>query len=176
VRVIAATNRDLDDALRAQRFRADLYYRLNVFPIHVPPLRERAADIPLLVRHYALVLGRRLGKRIDAVPAPTMAALCAYSWPGNVRELQNVIERAVILSPGPTLELGEWRRANTPPLPPDSQAAPASLAELERQHILHVLETTRWRVSGPRGAAAILGLKPSTLESRLKKLGITRPT
>ncbi len=176
VRVIAATNSDLDAALREQRFRADLYYRLNVFPIRVPPLRERAEDIPLLVRHYTLVFARRLGRRIDAVSPRTMAALCAYPWPGNVRELQNVIERAVILSPGPTLELGEWPRAHAAPSPAAPQVAPLTLADLERQHILHVLASTHWRVSGPRGAAAILGLKASTLESRLKKLGITRPT
>jgi PAS domain S-box-containing protein len=176
VRVVAATNQDLDPALGQQRFRAALYYRLNVFPIRVPPLRERADDIPLLARHFTVALARRMGKRIDAVPARTMAALCAYTWPGNVRELQNVIERAVILSPGPTLELGEWPRANAVPQPIAPENAALTLADVERQHILRVLEAARWRVSGPHGAATVLGLKPSTLESRLKKLGITRPT
>ncbi len=173
VRVIAATNRDLAAEVEAQRFRADLFYRLNVFPIHLPPLRERRNDVPLLVRHLVMKLARKLGRRIETIPKETLNALAAYDWPGNVRELQNVIERGVILSTGPGLELGDW-------LPNPAQAAGgrtgiSTLAELERRHILDVLRRTGWRVSGPRGAAKLLGLKPTTLEARMKKHGIARP-
>ena len=171
VRVIGATNRDLEKAVQEGTFRADLYYRLNVFPIALPPLRERPGDIALLVRHFVQKFSQKLGKKIEAVSQATLDALAAYPWPGNVRELENVIERAVIVSQGPTLELGEWL--------PKPKASPGegpflTLAETERQHILQALETTGWRVSGPRGAAVLLGLKPTTLEARMKKLGITR--
>ncbi len=172
VRVIAATHRDLEQEVTAERFREDLYYRLNVFPIQVPALRERPEDIPLLARHFALHYGRKMGKPIAAIPTEVVDALLAYDWPGNVRELENVIERAVIISCGGTLALGEWP-------PPQRRGervrSPAKLAEAEREHILKALEATRWRVSGPKGAAALLGLKPTTLESRMKKLGLSRP-
>jgi PAS domain S-box-containing protein len=171
VRVIAATNRELEAALHQQQFRADLYYRLNVFPIRVPPLRERADDIPLLARQFTLTFAQRMGKRIEAIPPPTMTALRNYRWPGNVRELQNVIERAVIVSSGPTLQLGQWPQALPPP---STQGESTTLEAVERQHILQVLEQTGGRISGPHGAAVILGLRPTTLESRMKKLGITR--
>ena len=171
VRIIAATNRELERELGEQRFRADLYYRLNVFPIHVLPLRERREDIPPLVRHFALLFSNTMGRRIDSIPPSTMDALVRYHWPGNVRELQNVIERAVIVSQQGTLELGPWHPAGPPA---ESSATPVTLQDLERQHILKMLEATCWRVSGAKGAAALLGLKPTTLESRMKKLGIMR--
>jgi formate hydrogenlyase transcriptional activator len=171
VRVIAATNRDLERAVDEGRFRSDLYYRLNVFPIRIPPLRERPEDIPLLVKHSVTRYGRKLGKQIDTIPQRTMEALQAYPWPGNVRELENVIERSVILSSGRQLDLGGW----VPSSVPSPQAKPiVTLQELERQHIVAALELTGGRVSGEQGAAELLGLKPTTLEARMKKLGITR--
>jgi formate hydrogenlyase transcriptional activator len=171
VRVIAATNRDLETAIRENRFRSDLYYRLNVFPIRLPPLRERTEDIPLLVRYLTLKYGPLLGKKISNVSPEIMKMLQTYSWPGNVRELENVIERATILSAGAELELGWW------PMTTGSTGragATRTLEEVEREHILAVLELTGWRVSGERGAAGQLGMKPTTLEARMKKLGITR--
>jgi formate hydrogenlyase transcriptional activator len=171
VRVIAATNRELEGEIAAQRFRPDLYYRLNVFPIHISPLRERREDIPALIRHFTLLFCNALGKRIEAIPAAVMEVLVRHDWPGNVRELRNVVERAVIISPGPNLGLGGWR----PPSAAVENAGPAAkLEEVEREHIRKTLEATHWRVSGPKGAAAILGLKPTTLASRMKKLGIKR--
>ncbi len=172
VRLIAATNCDLTKAVEDQRFRADLFYRLNVFPISVPPLRERAEDIPAFVRHLAMQYASRMGKKIETIPKATLESLVAYPWPGNVRELQNVIERGVILSRGPELELGEWlpHPASTP-----RGSRIATLQELERKHILEVLELTDWRVSGKRGAARLLDIKATTLEARMNKLGITRP-
>ncbi len=167
VRLIAATNRDLADDVRKGRFREDLFYRLNVFPIHVPPLRERAEDIPALVWEFLEGLCARMGKKITQIPRATMEALQRHQWPGNVRELRNVIERVVIVTAGDTLrapELGD--------LPPIT-AAPQTLADVERQHILRVLEGTRGRIKGPKGAAVLLGLNPATLYSRMKKLGIT---
>jgi formate hydrogenlyase transcriptional activator len=171
VRVIAGTNRDLEQASQAGRFRSDLYYRLSVFPIRVPALRERTEDIPLLARYFTQKHAARLGKRIPGVPAATMEALLAYAWPGNVRELENVIERAVILSQGAHLDLAGWR-----PMPNASHSGEAiqTLEECERAHILAVLEVTGGRVSGERGAAKLLGMKPTTLEARMKKLGINR--
>ena len=171
VRVIAATNHDLQKAMEEQRFRADLYYRLNVFPICIPPLREHRDDIPLLVTHFAMKYATKMGKKIETIPKATMNALVAYAWPGNVRELQNIIERAVILSQRAHLTLGDWL--------PKPSASPSgtrvlSLDELERQHITDVLEMTGWRVSGDNGAASILDIKPTTLEARMKKLGIKR--
>ncbi|MGH7516285.1 MAG: sigma 54-interacting transcriptional regulator [Gemmatimonadales bacterium] len=175
VRVIAATHRDLEARVRDGRFRADLFYRLNVFPIRNPALRERAEDIAELVRYFVLKYAAKLGKRIEAVPRGVLEGLTAYPWPGNIRELANVIERSVILSRGSALELDGL-------LPSDSGAAPSSrgagqptLEEMERRHIAEVLEQTGWRVSGPRGAAVLLGLKPTTLEARMKKLGVRRP-
>ena len=171
-RLIAATNRDLGVMVEEQKFRADLFYRLNVFPVHVPPLRERQDDIPLLVRHFVQQFARRMGKAVDTVPTETMNALVHYHWPGNIRELQNLVERAVILSTGPILKV---------PLN-DLQALPApaaarkieTLEEAERRHILEALDASAWVISGPNGAAASLGLKRSTLQARMDKLGIRR--
>ena len=172
VRVIAATNHALDTAVRDGRFRADLYYRLNVFPIALPPLRDRTEDIPGLVRHLVMKSCAKSGKRIDTVPQAAIDALRAYGWPGNVRELENVIERAVILSKGRQLELGQWLvRPRTTPQGTEI----TSLAEMERRYILEVLEVTGWRVSGARGAATLLDMKPTTLDARMKKLGVVRP-
>jgi DNA-binding NtrC family response regulator len=171
VRVIAATNRDLEKAVREGQFREDLFYRLNVFPIRVPPLRERPEDIPLLVWAFIREFGRSMGKAIDSVPRPAMDALQRHPWPGNVRELRNVVERAMIVARGPVLQID-------PPPPGPATGVPAAegltLAEVERRHILVVLEQTGWRVSGRRGAAERLGLKPTTLEYRMTKLGIRR--
>ena len=171
VRVIAATNRDLEKALQEDRFRADLYYRLNVFPIGIPSLRERKEDIPVLVQYFVMKYGTKLGKRIETIPQKTMDALRAYPWPGNIRELENVIERALVLSQGPQLELGEWL-----PKPGVSStgARIPTLEELESEQIVKTLEMTGWRVSGEKGAAKLLGMKPTTLEARMKKLGIKR--
>jgi formate hydrogenlyase transcriptional activator len=172
-RLIAATNRDLAALVDAQQFRADLFYRVHVFPVHVPPLRERPDDIPLLVRHFAQQFARRLGKPIATIPADTMQGLIRYPWPGNIRELQNIVERAVILSPGPVLQvpLADLK----PPAPGGSPTNPDTLEAAERQHILAVLEATQWVLGGPNGAAVRLGLKRSTLQFRLRKLGIARP-
>lgn len=168
VRVIAATNKDLKKAVSAGDFREDLFYRLNVFPIEVPPLRERRGDIPLLVWAFVREFSESMGKTIDTIPKKSMQGLEAYHWPGNVRELKNYIERAMIVTAGSTLKL--------PPL--DSTDASSekvrSLDDLQRQHIYKVLDQTGWRVSGPQGAAKILGINPKTLASRMKKLGIER--
>jgi formate hydrogenlyase transcriptional activator len=181
-RLIAATNRDLESLVAEQRFRPDLYYRLNVFPVRVPALRERPEDIPLLVLHFVQQFSRRLGKVVDAIPTDTMSALTRYPWPGNIRELQNVIERAVILSSGPVLTVrGDDLRPPSQALVPArngniGSAVPvsirATLEETERQQILAALEKTKWIVAGPDGAAELLGLKRSTLQSRMQKLGI----
>ena len=171
VRVIAATNRDLEQQSKMGHYRADLYYRLNVFPIHLPALREREGDIPLLVQYFVRKFAANLGKKIDRIPERMIAALQRYPWPGNIRELEHVIERAVILSEGPELEPIDWLSQ------PGGKAGPGkplTLEEMERQHIVDVLEQTNWRVSGEKGAAKILGLNPTTLEARMKKLGITR--
>jgi transcriptional regulator with GAF, ATPase, and Fis domain len=180
VRIIAATHRDLSAMVQTGGFRQDLYYRLNVFPINVPPLRDRKDDIPLLVSHFAAHYAERLGKRVDTIPDPVMEQLSRFHWPGNIRELANVIERSVIVTSGSTLNLAEWATgAHVPvalPMAPPSLPAGGvtALMDLERQHILDTLERTRWKVSGPGGAAEILGLKPTTLEARMKKLGIVR--
>jgi formate hydrogenlyase transcriptional activator len=168
VRIIAATNRDLEQAVREGKFRSDLFHRLNVFPIHVPPLRERPEDIPALVWNFVEVLGRRMGKTIKSIPRKTIGQLQRYSWPGNVRELSNIIERAMILTAGDTLHVE---------LPSASQSTPSprmTLKEVERAQILRVLQETGWRIRGPRGAAEILGTKPTTLEARMARLGIKR--
>lgn len=171
VRVIAATHRDLELASHEGRVRSDLYYRLNVFPIRIPGLRERKEDIPLLVRHFVAKFGAKIGKKIETITQKVMDDLLGYSWPGNVRELENIIERAVIISGGAQLELGE-----SLPKPRVTAAGERLLTveELEREHILKALQFTSWRVSGERGAAKLLGLKPTTLDARMKKLGITR--
>ncbi|HXV78635.1 MAG TPA: sigma 54-interacting transcriptional regulator, partial [Candidatus Binatia bacterium] len=172
-RVIAATNRDLEKAVEEGKFREDLFYRLNVFPIRVPSLRERREDIPYLVGYFCRTYGAKLGKRIETVPQRVLASLEAYSWPGNIRELENSIERAVITSKGTALDLGEWLpKANRIPL----KSRTLTLEELEREHIRSVLELTGGRVSGEKGAAKILNIKPTTLESRMKKLGIKKLT
>jgi PAS domain S-box-containing protein len=168
VRLIAATNRDLADAIKQGRFREDLYYRLNVFPIRVPPLRERPEDVPLLVWTFLEELTSRMGKRITQVPRKTMDALQRHSWPGNVRELRNVIEHATIVTAGDTLRVPMIEEAAPAAVPVQAQ----TLAEAERDYILHALERTGWQVKGPKGAAAALGLNPATLYSRMKKLGI----
>ncbi len=171
VRVIAATNRDLESLSKSGQYRPDLYYRLNVFPIHLPALREREGDIPLLMQYFMRKFAASFGKNITKIPERIMTALQRYPWPGNIRELEHVIERAVILSEGPELEPIEWL---SPSGSKSGSAKPRTLEETERQHIIDVLEQTGWRVSGPKGAAAILGLKATTLEARMKKLGIDR--
>jgi formate hydrogenlyase transcriptional activator len=172
-RLIAATNRDLTAAVDAHEFRADLFYRLNVFPIHVPPLRERPADIPLLVRHFVEHYARRMNRSIETIPSDTMEALVRYGWPGNIRELQNLIERAVILSSGPVLRV-PLEELRVRPVPGQANGKPQTLEEVERTHILATLKETRWVLSGPRGAATRLGMNRSTLQFRMKKLGIVR--
>jgi formate hydrogenlyase transcriptional activator len=190
-RLIAATNRDLEELVNEQKFRSDLYYRLNVFPVRVPALRERSEDIPLLVRHFVQQFSRRMGKAIDTIPSDTMTTLVKYPWPGNIRELQNIIERAVILTKGPALSVpgDDLRVSNGSPVSPavtpadhisfnhtSLNSAPqnmrAILDEAERLQILATLERTKWTVAGPNGAATALGMKRSTLQSRMQKLGI----
>ncbi|MBX3470073.1 MAG: sigma 54-interacting transcriptional regulator [Planctomycetes bacterium] len=174
-RVVAATNRDLEAAVRAGAFRADLLYRLNGFVIEIPPLRERAGDVATLARHFALKHARRLGKAVREVPADALEALERYAWPGNVRELEHVVERAVVLTPGEVLRLDDPPGAGRSAAPNGGGEALCTLVEQERRHILAVLERTGWTIKGPEGAARILGVPPSTLTSRLKKLGIARP-
>jgi formate hydrogenlyase transcriptional activator len=173
-RLVTATNVNLPEMVGAKRFRPDLYYRLNVFPIRVPALRERPEDIPLLVRHFARSYAKRLGRRITWIASKAMDALVGYAWPGNVRELQNLIERAVIRSAGdrldvPVPEIDEGIGAGK------ARDAQGTLEEAERGHILKTLKATRWILAGPRGAAARLGINRSTLQFRMKKLGIERP-
>jgi len=197
VRVVAATNQDLSALVTERKFRNDLYYRLNVFPIQVPPLRERPEDVPLLVRYFVQKFSRRQNKIVEYVPADVMDALVNYPWPGNVRELENLIERAVLLSRGkelrvPIAELKESSTSSaamlsapvefTRPMAlgghistPSIAGAANTLDEAQRQHILSVLRQTRWRIAGPNGAAAILGMKRTTLQARMRKLGIARP-
>jgi formate hydrogenlyase transcriptional activator len=172
VRVVAATNRDLTQMVEDRLFRSDLYYRLNVFPIVVPPLRDRAEDIPLLVRYFTQKHARRMDRRIETIPAEEMETLTRYHWPGNVRELENLIERAVILSRGPALHvpLPEVRLSGEAPA-----TSPVTLEAAERDHILRALSDTNWVLAGPSGAAARLGMKRTTLQSRMAKLGISRP-
>ncbi len=174
VRVIAATNRDLDRMVEEQAFRSDLYYRLKVFPITVPPLRERQDDIPLLVRHFAQKFARRMKKRIESIPSEAMNALQAYHWPGNVRELENFIERAVILTQGPDLvvSIAELKQKPTH----RTNLKPTTLEQAEREHILKALRESEWIIGGPAGAAARLGMKRTTLQSKMQKLNISRPS
>jgi PAS domain S-box-containing protein len=175
VRIIAATNRDLLKAARAGTFREDLYYRLNVFPIHLPPLRQRGEDITLLVQFLVDKFRTRLGKPLQGVTPATMQRLISYHWPGNVRELENVLERAAILAQGPLIEIEpEVFPVATPPSANDADAI-LSLSEAEREHILAALRQSNWVIDGPTGAARVLDMHPNTLRSRLKKLGITRP-
>jgi formate hydrogenlyase transcriptional activator len=176
VRVIAATNADLAQRLADKQFRHDLYYRLNVFPILIPPLRDRREDIPVLVRHFLQKYARRMKKEIETIPDKTMKALLEYDWPGNIRELENFIERLVILSRGPELELplGELapRRKFPAAISVDNLI---TLEEAQRGHIVRTLKETNWVIGGPAGAAARLGTKRTTLQYRMKKLGIIRP-
>jgi formate hydrogenlyase transcriptional activator len=176
VRLVAATNRDLPAMVAERQFRSDLYYRLNVFPIVSPPLRDRREDIPPLVRHFAEKFARRMNKRLVTVSSATMASLTAYHWPGNIRELENFIERAVILSRGSDLEapLAELKQRSVEPVAPDAPL-PATLEDAEREHIRRALEQANWLVGGPSGAAAKLGMKRTTLQSKMTKLGLSRP-
>jgi PAS domain S-box-containing protein len=175
VRVIAATNRNLQQAIEKKEFREDLYYRLNVFPIICPPLRERKNDIPLLVRHFCQKHEAKIGKKITTIPGEVMDALSAYDWPGNVRELENIIERALILSHNGVLTNGDWVPSlNTTATNTITKPSAAKLEDVEKDHILSILKQTNWRVSGEKGAAKILGLNPTTLEARMKKMGIKR--
>src|SRR5712672_3075273 len=182
-RVIVASNRNLWQLVRDRKFRADLFYRLNVFPVHVPPLRERQDDIPLLVRHFTQQFSRRMNRVIETIPSVAMDALSRYHWPGNIRELQNVIERAVIISTGPALniDISDLKFSKAGP-PAGKRTASKSangalhivLEETERQQILEALKECNWIVAGPKGAAAHLAMKRSTLQLRMQKFGITR--
>ena len=174
IRIVAATHRNLEEMILEKQFRNDLYYRLNVFPIFIPPLRERPKDIPLLVQHFVRGAARRMNKTIQTIPSETMVALTQFHWPGNIRELENVIERAVILSPGSVLHVPsrDLQSRITPGC--DGQKL-QTLADVEREHIRATLKETRWILSGPRGAATRLGMNRSTLYFRMKKLGIARP-
>jgi len=175
VRLIAATNRDLHARVAAGSFRADLYYRLNVFPIVVPPLRERRDDIPGLVRHFAARAARRLGRALEGISPAFVERASAYDWPGNIRELENLVERAIIMSNGGVLDAVElFSPASRSEKGPPRAPLDATLEAMERAHILHVLERTGWVIEGERGAARILGLNPSTLRGRLRKLGIRK--
>jgi len=193
VRVIAATNRDLAEMVREGKFRSDLYYRLNVLPIAIPALRQRQGDVPLLVAFFVQRFAKKFSKSVKQVSEQTMKRLVDYPWPGNIRELQNVIERAVVLSQGDTLELASDFSPALPSLRSDPSSSgveeskienpkakieepAASLTEVERRHIESVLAQTNWMIEGDRGAAKILNLSPSTLRSRMQKLGIRRPS
>ena len=173
MRLIAATNRDLAKMVADKEFRADLYYRLKVFPVFSPPLRERASDIPILVRHFVATHSRRMGKAIASIPDETMQALVRWRWPGNIRELENFLERAVILTRGPVLyvPLAELQSAEDPE---QAETESPTLHDAEREHILRVLRECKGQIGGEDGAAARLGLKRTTLNSKMKKLGIER--
>jgi len=168
-RVIAATNRDLRAAVKEGKFRSDLFYRLSVFPINIPPLRERREDIPALLWHVLKDLCQRMGRNVESIHPTTMKSFQEYSWPGNVRELRNAVERNLILNSGPVF-CAEILDLEEPSLPGGN-----NLEEVERRHVQQVLENTHWRIRGKGGAADLLGLKPTTLEARLRKLGIVRP-
>ena len=169
VRIIAATNRDIEQEVKDGKFRKDLFYRLNVFPIVIPPLRKRPEDIPLLVWAFVKEFQKSMGKEIESIPKKTMQALQSYSWPGNVRELRNAIEHAMILSRDKTLDVHLPKRAAS-----ETEAA-GNLTDIERKHILAVLQNTGWRIAGQSGAAEVLGLKRTTLQAKMKKLDIKHP-
>jgi len=169
VRIIAATNRDIEQDVKEGKFRKDLYYRLNVFPISIPPLRKRPEDIPPLVWTFVKQFEKKVGKRIDSIPRKSMEALQQYSWPGNVRELRNVIEHGMIVSSGKTLAV------SVPQLASSETSETSNLENMERSHLLNVLKKTNWRIAGKGGAAEVLGLKRTTLQSLMRRLGITRP-
>jgi len=171
VRVIAATNRDLERSILDGNFREDLYYRLNVFPIKIPTLKERKDDIPILVNHFIKKYSAKIGKKVDIVPVKVIRTLQSYNWPGNIRELENVIERAIIVNQGNKLQLGEW----APKEHVKREKSNRTLEDIQRQHILDVLKLTHWQVSGDKGAAKVLAINPNTLVSKMKKLNIHRP-
>ena len=173
VRVLAASNKDLQAAIQKGEFREDLYYRLNVFPITLPPLRERKEDIPLLSNYFLHKYAAKFKKEIDTIPPAVMKELISYSWPGNVRELANIIERAVIVARLPGFQIDKLLEVHNHDSLPGTRSD--KLANIEREHILQVLEKTNWIIEGNRGAAVRLGLNPGTLRSRMQKLGITRP-
>ena len=187
VRLIAATNCDLNGMIAEKKFRSDLYYRLNVFPIRIPPLRERRDDIPFLVRHFTEKYARLMGKEIQTISGASLRQLIRWHWPGNIRELENLLERAVLLSPGKELRipLSEIRSSSSAGETPSTStsfsaltpgaSAISTLEEAERQHILRALRQTEWRIAGVKGAAALLGMKRTTLQARMRKLGIRRP-
>ncbi len=173
VRLLAATNRSLAEAVREGRFRMDLYYRLLVVPVEVPPLRERREDIPELAAHFIRRYGRQFGRRVEGISSSALQQLMAYDWPGNIRELENVLARAVVLCQGSVLDAPLF--APGAEAAGASEAAPRSMEEAERRHIENALAATRWIIEGSQGAAAVLGLNPSTLRSRMRRLGIQRP-
>jgi len=173
VRVIAATNRDLATAVEKGAFREDLYYRLNVFPVHLPPLRDRPGDVRLLVQHFVCKHSKKLGRSPCAIPPQTWDILERYAWPGNIRELENIIERALILSDGEDLQVDDSLR--TAAHPARAAVGSITLETVERNHILAILQKTNWRIRGKHGAAELLDINPSTLRSRMQKLGIERP-
>jgi formate hydrogenlyase transcriptional activator len=173
-RVVAATNRDLTDMAAQGKFRSDLFYRLNVFPVRIPALRERAEDIPLLARLFLSRCNRKMGKAIDTILPETMTAMTAYSWPGNIRELENLIERAAIRTRGTVLDL-PLRELQNRPLPSTPKKKAQNLEQAERAHILAALQQTKWVIAGPNGAATLLGINRSTLQHRMERLGIVKP-
>jgi formate hydrogenlyase transcriptional activator len=191
VRIVAATNSDLSKLVAERTFRSDLFYRLNVFPIHIPALRERSEDVPHLVRYFVQKFSRSLNKAVAYIPAEAMDVLSSYSWPGNIRELENFIERAVLLSPGkelrvpvselkPVASAADLGRDSSSPSTSltsvtSSPSSISTLEDAERQHILRALRQTEWRIAGAKGAAAILGMKRTTLQARMRKLGLRRP-
>jgi formate hydrogenlyase transcriptional activator len=176
VRIVAATNQSLGQMVNERRFRADLYYRLNVFPIMLPALRERPEDIPALVRHFVRDAAARMGKTVDGIPEHVMDALCGHDWPGNIRELQNFIERAMVVTEGGVLRPPLSELTRLLPAGPSTSASGQTLAEVERVYITETLQSTNWVVGGPAGAAAKLGLPRTTLIARMRKLGIARQT
>jgi formate hydrogenlyase transcriptional activator len=178
VRIVAATNAHLQDAIKKGTFRSDLFYRLHVFPVSIPPLRDRREDIPPLADHFLAQAAAKLKRRHLKLGRQSLERLLEYSWPGNVRELQSLIDRAVILSTGDTVEIDKayFPKTSLPLEPPTSEATPTTLHQLEHEHIIAILNRTGWRIYGPQGAAAQLGLNPETLRSKIRKLGLKKPS